>query len=159
MASHIQFDPEVKASQQPCGLCLRYSECTFYLSKGKGADRSPKLNESTSTCPNFVSFSYSVAAISTMASPCSNVPLPCKECPAGSPAIWRYNFLEHLKTRHPHVNPSVYKMIWTIGKAEKAGLKQVWDDRLKVKKKRASKNTKKITLVISEAHSSRLTLQ
>lgn len=159
MAAHIHFDPAVKAIRQPCGLCLRYSECTFYLSKGKGSDASPKINETISTCPNLVHFNYSVAAVSTPASPCSNVPVTCKECPTGAPAIWRYNFLEHLKSRHPHVNPAVYKTTWTIGNAEKASLKSIWDDRLKAKKKRVSKKAKTVNLVISEAHSSRLTLK
>ncbi|RXW13089.1 hypothetical protein EST38_g12763, partial [Candolleomyces aberdarensis] len=38
MAVHILFDPKVKASDEPCGLCLRPSPiCRFYLKKGKGS--------------------------------------------------------------------------------------------------------------------------
>lgn len=158
MAAHILFDPSIKSKNDPCGLCLRYSECSFYLSKGKGADASPKVNERESRCPNLIHFNYSTATTSTASSPCSNVPLTCKECPTGAPAVWRYNFLEHLKARHPHVHPTTYKSVWTIGNAEKASLKKVWDDRLVVKKKRASKKDKAAALVISDAHSSRLTL-
>lgn len=48
--------------------------------------------------------------------------------------------------------------IWKIRHSEKEGLKKIWADRKKVKKVQASKKTKAAPLIISAAHSSRLTL-
>ncbi|KAF9006383.1 hypothetical protein BDZ89DRAFT_1233208 [Hymenopellis radicata] len=140
-AAHQLFDSQIDRAQEPCGLCLRPAG-VFDWKK--------------STCANQVNFSYARAAASTDSSPCSNVPVRCPECnDVKAPAVWSYNMLAHLKRRHPHVDFEAYEDKYKIDDFEYDMLKNVWANRHKKQKKRKSK--KKIaTLLISEAHSSRL---
>lgn len=134
MAAHIHYDSSIKASQEPCSLCLRYSQCIFYLTKGKGKDALPRIDEKYSHCLNFTNFSYAMAMTSTQGSPCLNVPLKCPFCPSSAPAVWRYNMQYHLRARHAYVSLPENEAIWKIGHSEKEGLKKIWADRKKVKK-------------------------
>ena len=119
MACHILFDPQTKASSQPCGLCLRPSPtCTFELKKGKGANASLQINSKTSHCANLMTFSYSVAAVSGTRSPCSNVPILCSWCPKDAPAVWKYNMSAHVTDKHCYVSLRDHEVAWKIGTGE-----------------------------------------
>lgn len=161
MAAHIHYDPAVQKSKEPCGLCLQYDQCTIYLMKGKGANASPMIDKKSSKCTGLIDFNYTTAATSTAASPCSNVPLKCPLCPSSSAAVWRYNLCIHIQSSHPYTDLRDHKPLWKITNTEKRLLKEVWDTRLEAKKTRTrtSKNTQGAPLIISEAHSSRLTLR
>lgn len=160
-AGHMNFDPRfiVKLSSEPCGLCGRPSPaCVFYLKKGKGTDASPQINYQKSSCANMQTFSYTVAAVSSASSPCSNVPMTCQWCPKSAPAVWKYNMSHHVKQNHPYVSLRDHESLWKISDAEKYGLKMIWDKRHTVKSSRKGKKKSKAPLVISEAHNTQLTL-
>jgi hypothetical protein len=161
MAAHILFDTNVKRTDEPCGLCLRPSPlCTFYLKRGKGAGASEQVDFTRSKCANKVHFSYSVASLSTQSSPSSNVPLCCPICPTSEPCIWRYNFQHHMRAKHPTISLTRYESLWQISSTETYLIKETWANRHKQKKTRISKKSKlTASLVVSEAHSSRLALQ
>lgn len=160
MSAHILFDSHIKRCDKPCGLCLRPAPlCKFYLKQGKGAGTSDQVDFAKSTCVQKVNFSYSVASVSTLSSPSSNVPLRCPICPAAEPCIWRYNILHHMRSKHPTIPLTPHEPCWQISNAEKHMLKEIWDNRHKQKKPRKSKKNTSSSLVISEAHSSRLTLR
>jgi len=65
---------------------------------------------------------------------------------------------DHIRSKHPYVPLPDHELLWKIGNTEKKAMKSKWDDRKKVKKTRKSKSKKATPLVISAAHSSRLTL-
>ena len=160
MAAHILFDPRTKRSDEPCGLCLRPSPlCKFYLKKGKGAGASEQIDFAKSTCANKVHFSYAVANSSTASSPSSNVPLRCPICPTAEPCIWRYNLAHHMRAKHPTISIPPHELLWKITNAEQHLLKEIWDNRHRLKKSRKSKKNQASSLTISEAHSSWLTLR
>ncbi|KAJ7814764.1 hypothetical protein B0H14DRAFT_3746965 [Mycena olivaceomarginata] len=157
MAAHILYDPKIDKSSQPCGLCLNPAPmCEFHLTMTGGK---PKLNIARSKCPSAgIKFRYSTAAQSTPSSPSSNVPINCTLCGTGQPAIWRYNYLEHLRTVHPSAPTEKYASIWQLKPDELKNVKNIWlaaDKGVPIPKKRQSK-TKPLT--ISEAHSSRLSM-
>ncbi|KAJ7183908.1 hypothetical protein C8R46DRAFT_1309168 [Mycena filopes] len=145
VGSHILHDPSVDPSTQPCGLCLRPSGmCKFYLKKSGSAANTLTLNMAV----------YGTAEVSKESSPCSNVPLRCKYCNPKDPAVWRYNFREHLIQQHPNVSLATHSHIWELSDAEKVGMQKVWEARDKRKKPKKPKHP----LVISQAHSSRRAL-
>ena len=160
MSSHILFDSHIKRSDEPCGLCLRPAPlCRFYLKRGKGGGASDQVDFAKSTCIQKIHFSYSLASVSTLSSPSSNVPLRCPICPAADPCVWRYNIPFHMRSKHPTIPLTPYEPHWQISNDEKRMLKDVWDSRHKQKKPRKSKKKMSSSLVVSEAHSSRLTLR
>ena len=160
MAAHIHFDPGIDSTKEPCGFCLRPSPlCVFYLKKGKGADASQQLDYARSTCANMTTFSYSVAALSSASSPCSNVPIRCSWCSDSAAAVWRYNMPHHVKAKHPYVSLQDHGDVWKIGNSEKHELRRVWDNRHKVKKSRKKNKASMTLLNISDAHSSHLALR
>lgn len=72
--------------------------------------------------------------------------------------MWRYNYLNHLRTVHPSAPEAKYVEIWRLESDEKTNVKKIWDNITKgvpIPKKRESKTA---PLVISEAHSSRLSM-
>ncbi|KAJ7808367.1 hypothetical protein B0H14DRAFT_2252347, partial [Mycena olivaceomarginata] len=154
IGAHILHDPTVDLSTQPCGLCLRpWPMCQFFLKKSSSAANTLTLNMAISRgCSNLVYFSYGTALVSKDSSPSSNVPLKCPLCGPKEPAIWRYCFKEHLIQLHPDVGLVKYSHLWELSEAEKTAMKDVWDTREKRKKPKKIKRT----LVISQAHSSRL---
>jgi hypothetical protein len=91
----LVFDPKVDRTAHPCGLCLQPLAAplcvrVFYLTKGKGARGSPKIDQGCSVgCPMKLNFSYTVAAESSSSYPCSNVPVQCPLCPKILPAVWK----------------------------------------------------------------------
>jgi hypothetical protein len=97
--AHILCDPSIDRATQPCGICLSPAPmCQFFLT----TSGTKKIDAKRSQCAqSSVKFTYSIASNSTAASPCSNVPLNCTLCEPGTAAIWRYNFLEHLRVIHP----------------------------------------------------------
>jgi hypothetical protein len=160
MAAHILFDPSIDKSAEPCGLCLRPSPlCVYYLKKGKGAGASEQVDGGKVTCARKIPFSYAIAATSTASSPSSNVPIRCPICPTTASCVWRYNLPHHMRSKHPVISLTPHQSLWQITNAEKSLLKEVWGNRNKQKKTRKSKGKITPGLVISEAHSSRLTLR
>lgn len=158
-AGHSLFDINMNISSEPCGFCSRPSGvCIFYLKKGKGADTSIQIDYKRSTCPYLAKFSYSVAAVSSPSSPCSNVPVRCQWCPDSAPAVWKYNMPSHVKTKHSYVPLADNEHEWKIGNSERHELKKLWDARYNVKASRKGSKKGKKPLVISDAHNSRLTL-
>jgi hypothetical protein len=159
-AAHILFDQQLDSASEPCGLCLRPSPlCKFYLKTGKGFDANLQINYSKSICANMLRLSYAVASLSTISSPCSNIPVQCPWCPQSAPAIWRYNMFYHIKNNHMQVSLNENKDIWNIGNSERDGLKKVWEKRNKVTKNRKSKKWSGANLVISTAHASHQVLR
>ncbi|KAI0027795.1 hypothetical protein K488DRAFT_60410, partial [Vararia minispora EC-137] len=132
--AHIRYDPRLTTSRrgfprEPCGMCARGPEsCQIFLTKTSSASKaSPQVDSSKSTCPHrFRKFKYASAAVSSGASPCSNVPLVCELCGPNKPAIWRYNFYYHLLTVHPLANLQDYKDIWTISEQEHEAMGLIW---------------------------------
>lgn len=159
MAAHILHDSGISISTQPCGLCLQPSPaCVFKFQKVNGGKSLIKIDLVNSHCPNLAKFNYAVAAVADASHPCSNVPVQCTLCPSDAPGVWRYNMLEHLKSKHPYVDLNDARDIWEIAESEKKALHMIWKERKTVKKTRKGKNSKS-PLMISAAHSSRLTLQ
>ncbi|KAJ7181372.1 hypothetical protein C8R43DRAFT_1101284 [Mycena crocata] len=156
IGAHILFDPKIDRSTQPCGCCLNPSPmCEFFLTtSGK-----KKINPARSKCPSSaIKFTYSVAANSSPSSPCSNVQLNCPLCGSTSPAVFRYNFLQHLKTVHPTAPVDKYTSVWQLSPVEMKAMKTLWDNRAKgvpIPTKRKSK----ATYSVSDAHSSRLSMR
>ncbi|KAI0027360.1 hypothetical protein K488DRAFT_29215, partial [Vararia minispora EC-137] len=103
MSTHVLRDRKhIDHETEPCRLCLRSHEAfQIYLTKRRGKHGSTIIDRARLCCPNLVSFSYAKAAQLHKGSPCSNVPLQCPLCDAGSPAVWRYNLQYHLARVHP----------------------------------------------------------
>ena len=156
IASHILHDPTLDKSQEPCGLCLRPANvCTIYLTRrtGRGYQWSLKYG-GVVRCPNETNFSYSTAMVSSESSPCSNVPLQCPYCPDGSPAVWRYNLRVHFQLRHKGVDATKHEDLWKMTAEEAKAMAEIWKNRKKQPKRRG-KGKQKVTLSVSEEHSSR----
>ena len=64
-----------------------------------------------------------------------------------------------MKSKHPTISLAPHEHLWKIMNAEQQLLKEVWDNHHKLKKTRKSKRNQASSLIISEAHSSRLTLR
>ncbi|KAJ7842614.1 hypothetical protein B0H13DRAFT_1648770, partial [Mycena leptocephala] len=158
MAAHILFDPKIDRSTQPCGICLNPAPmCEFHLMTTGGKQ---KLDIKRCKCPNAgITFRYSTAAVSTPSSPSSNVSIVCTLCPKGQPAIWRYNYLYHLRTDHPSAPEEKYSSLWKLHPDEIKNVKKIWQTIAKgvpIPKKREPKTK---PLNIFEAHSSRLSME
>ncbi|KAJ7892243.1 hypothetical protein B0H14DRAFT_3688388 [Mycena olivaceomarginata] len=126
-AAHLLYDSSVNRQHELCGLCMRPAPM------------------------------YAVAATSTSASPCSNVPVTCPLCGPKRPAVWKYNLEAHFRDVHYLANPQNFPagVTVTISDDEKSRLKQIWDARHNHTQPRNLKK-KRSPLQISEAHSSRL---
>ncbi|KAF6747101.1 hypothetical protein DFP72DRAFT_822195 [Ephemerocybe angulata] len=140
MAAHVLFDPKVKASDEPCGLCLR----PLTVDKKK------------SECKYSVKFYYHSAASSTSTSPCSNVPVACPLCPTGHPAVWKYNLKEHFRRKHPsQLTKPEYSQLWHLSQFELRELKEIWKKRHAVVTRRmGKKKASKDAIVVSDEHRS-----
>ncbi|KAJ7486985.1 hypothetical protein FB451DRAFT_1026796 [Mycena latifolia] len=156
-AAHILHDPSLNRLHELCGLCLRPAPmCTFYLRKSNGTYQ---IDWERSTCLYKIAFQYSIAAKSTLpGSPCSNVPVNCKQCGPKKPAVWKYNLGAHFRNFHRLPNPETWQMDVTIAPGEVDALYQIWDKRQQYPKPRNMKKNLK-ALGISEQHSSRLALR
>ncbi|KAF7330749.1 hypothetical protein MVEN_02413600 [Mycena venus] len=152
-AAHLLYDSSINRQHELCGLCMRPTPmCVFYLRKANGK---PQIDWEKSTCRFKISFRYAVAATSTLASPCSNVPVTCPLCGPKRPAVWKYNLEAHFRDVHHLANPQNFLSSVTISDDEKTGLKKIWDARHTHPQPRKLKK-KRNPLQISEAHSSRL---
>lgn len=153
IGAHILHDPGIAQSTEQCGLCLRPRPfCEFFLTKGKGANRALKVNQLLSRgCLVKVKYSYSVAAESSAASPCSNVPITCPLCSNTAPAIWKYFMKAHFQETHKSAPISKYEHLWKISDFETAEMKKIWTKRKNVVLKR-TKKSKHPLLVVSENH-------
>lgn len=108
VGAHILYDPHIVKSTPLCGLCLRPAPlCQIFLKKGKGAS------------------GKSVAAESTSASPCSDVPMHCPLCPKLEPAVWRYFLKIHFQEKHPNAPFERYAHLWTLSNFEEAEMKKI----------------------------------
>jgi hypothetical protein len=65
---------------------------------------------------------------------------------------------DHIEVKHPYISLPDYEPLWKIASTERKAMRKKWDDRKKVKKTRKSKSKAAVPLVVSAAHSSRLTL-
>ncbi|KAJ7198078.1 hypothetical protein GGX14DRAFT_374417, partial [Mycena pura] len=158
MGAHILHDSKINRDEQPCGFCGRpFPMCLFVLKKtGDGVAVSLTASKG---CPNFVKkFSYSIAAKSGKASPCSNVPLRCPDCDSTDPTVWRYNLRHHLMRYHPLTPLAQYRELWEISDTESAAMLAVWKKIQEPAPKKSRRKKAKPTLAISAAHSSRLAL-
>jgi hypothetical protein len=160
MGAHILYDATVNASEERCGLCLRPAPmCQVYLMKGRGTAGKCSVARSKSKCPNLVRFNYKNAAQSSERSPCSNVPVDCTLCPAGSPAVWTYSLHSHYRERHRLISAKKFPTHVELSQSEKDGMKCVWNSHFN---RRGSYRTMRCQLgnnprlSISEAHRSRL---
>ena len=153
IGAHILYDPGLTQSTQLCGLCLRPPPfCQFFLTKGKGANGSLKINQTLSQgCLMKVKYSYSVAAESSSSSPCSNVPVACPLCSKTSPAVWKYFMKAHFQETHKSASISKYEHIWKLSNFEAAEMKKIWAKRKNVVVKRTKKSNIP-PLVVSEHH-------
>ncbi len=146
-------------SLESCRLCLSPAPlCKFILTNGKGHARNVTINMNASSCLNLIKISISVVAKCSDASPCTNHPIHCPYCPHSSPAVWSYNFRQHLLRHHPAVSLNKHNSILTLSKLEKDGMKRVWDQRHK-QPEAHSKTLAQPCLMISEMHRSCLVLK
>lgn len=86
-----------------------------------------------SNCPHAEEFTYSTAKKGSKTTPCTNVPIICPLCPPPrnprdkSPAIWKYNMLQHIQFEHPgHLAnnvPSQAADNYTLTRSEYVALK------------------------------------
>ncbi|TDL20789.1 hypothetical protein BD410DRAFT_870927 [Rickenella mellea] len=89
---------------QPCGFCGKEG-CTLVMQK------TAKSYKVISSCARSHYFKLAIAAVSSKATPCTNVPIICTICRHEDPkakdrtAIWKYNFTHHLRTAHPSHYP------------------------------------------------------
>jgi len=65
---------------------------------------------------------------------------------------------DHIQGKHPYIRLPDYESLWKITSTERQAMRKKWDDRKKVKQTRRSKAKATAPLVVSAAHSSRLTL-
>ncbi|KAJ3548106.1 hypothetical protein NMY22_g1393 [Coprinellus aureogranulatus] len=152
---HILFDPAVKRTDLPCGLCLLPpSLCKYFVVRGKGSKASMRVDHLRSSgCSRSVNYQYARAATSVKSAPCSNVPLRCPLCPKSEPAVWRYNLEQHLKFAHSPDAATRYAELWEIDETERTAMKFIWSNRKK-QKARKSKKKKEQGLTISKEHAS-----
>ena len=159
MGAHILHDGDLDRSEERCGLCLRPAPmCQFYLRKGRGVAGSVSVDRKKSTCVNMIRFTYATAAISSEASPCSNVPVICSLCPENSPAVWTYSLHAHFRAQHFLRSLAHFPIKIFLSQSEKDGMARVWISRLTVQRPRKMKQ-KKPSLAISEAHRAQLYLR
>ncbi|KAF8054503.1 hypothetical protein FPV67DRAFT_1440289, partial [Lyophyllum atratum] len=152
IGAHILYNKNVPRTDESCGCCLRPGAlCLYYLTKGRGAQGKPKIDDERTTCPIKLTFSYGVAAVSTQTAPCSNVPIKCPSCKGKEPAVWRYNLEEHYRRVHDKVDTTKHKRHWGISNFEKAAMKEIWRKHQRVVVKR-KKKTNIPALVVSDAH-------
>jgi hypothetical protein len=150
---HFLYDSSISRQHELCGLCMRPAPMSvFYLRKANGK---PQIDWEKSTCRFKISFRYAVAATSTSASPCSNVPVPFPLCSLKRPTVWKYNLEAHFRDVHHLANPRNFLSSITISDDEKRRLKEIWGARHNHPQPRKSKK-KRNPLQISEAHSSSL---
>jgi hypothetical protein len=160
ISAHILHDPSVDRLSEPCGLCLRPAPlCKIVLKKAKGRSGNLAIDMKTSSCPNLVKFSITVATECSDLSPCTNRLIVCPHCndSESSPVVWSYNFRSHLLHKYARISLDNHSDILLLTKFEKEGMRRVWEHHLKQQKMR--RKSQHMPLVISEAHCSCLVLK
>ncbi|KAE9394828.1 hypothetical protein BT96DRAFT_998151 [Gymnopus androsaceus JB14] len=157
IGAHILKDVRLKDANQPCGLCLNTGGlCQIYLQKRTGTKGVSVIDMKRSRCRNLKSFSIKTASEFKEGSPCTNHPLKCPLCPSESPAIWKYNFIQHINQSHHGARAEIYKELYELDDAEPILMKNVLDSKTRAKKK-SKKDSH--ALVVSAAHSTRMVLR
>lgn len=156
-AMHILGDRTISRRSMPCGFCLRPGRCTLYLTKGKGSNGAVKIDMENSRCPLLHNIYIAAAAEYSRSNPCTNHPIRCPECSPLAPAVWKYNFKQHLIDMHEGIDRTQYKKLYTISEEEKFQLTARWDKRDDPKLR--GKKSKRRTLAISDGHTARLALR
>lgn len=158
IGAHILFDPSIQREDEPCGFCLRPSSlCRIFLTKKAGK---LKIDQHSSEgCSNMQSIRYSTAATSKPTAPCSNIPIPCPLCPKNMPAVWRYNIRAHITSKHEGALLAKYEYLWTLERLETLEMARFWKERHDGVVRRTVKATKKVPIVISDAHTTTISLQ
>ncbi|KAJ7485959.1 hypothetical protein FB451DRAFT_1128215 [Mycena latifolia] len=159
-AGHILFDPTIRRSDQPCGLCLRpFPMCTFYLTTGQGTDSARQVDWKRSTCLRRLPFSMAAAMRWSAQSPCTNYLIPCPlQCGL---AIWTYNIEAHYRsTRHGLKSLGNVVIPYKMAPLEESSIRLLHNNRQTYQKPRRLKgNAARPPLATSDAHSSRLALR
>lgn len=129
----------------------------LYLTKGKGSNGAVKIDMENSRCPLLHNIYLVSAAEYSDSSPCTNHPLKCPECSPLAPAVWKYNFKQHLLVVHQGVNLAHYEDQFKISAEEKSRLELRWTKRHDSKRRGGKK--KKSQLAISDGYTARLALR
>ncbi|KAJ7604100.1 hypothetical protein DFH06DRAFT_1021486, partial [Mycena polygramma] len=152
---HILFDPSIRRSDEPCGLCLRPSPlCTFVLTTGQGTDSAHQVDWKRSTCLRRLTFSMAAAMKWSPTSPCTNYLIQCPlQC---GKIIWTYNIEAHCRSaRHGLISLNNVALPYTMLTQEVSAMKKLYDNRQNYPRIRVSKGSRP-ALRTSDAHSSRL---
>ncbi|EJD36472.1 hypothetical protein AURDEDRAFT_74160 [Auricularia subglabra TFB-10046 SS5] len=133
MATHIRHDRGLVATfESPCGFCLcPHPQCVFWTPRNPCAGHGgPQVDLKKSTgCERARGFKYKAASTSKPNSPSTNVPITCPLCADGSPAVWKYNFPQHLAHVHPRQDPARFAHLSKTSSAEEYGVKASWESR------------------------------
>ena len=91
--------------------------------------------------------------------PCSNVPLLYPSFPKGMPAVWRYNIRHHIRSKHEGAALTKFEHLWALGRLETIEMARFWKERHDGVVRRPVKASKKVPIIISEAHTTTLALR
>jgi hypothetical protein len=110
-----------------CGLCLCPAPmCQLYLRKYHGTSANVSVEYNKLSCVHLIHFNYMTASTSSEASPCSNVPISCPLCPAGSPVFWTYSLYAHFQGRHHLQLPAHFPIKVSLLQSEIDGMQNIW---------------------------------
>ncbi|KAJ7592440.1 hypothetical protein C8J56DRAFT_1161638 [Mycena floridula] len=161
MGGHILFDTDDR-STEPCGTCLLpWPHCRWTIGpKGKDAKKKIQILK-VEGCRNPMMFKYGPASLYKESSPCTNVPMRCPKCLPTDPAVWKYNMPWHFLRAHPGVdiNTVKFNLKWELSTAEVTVLKQKWNNRGEIIKKRPGKgkeDSTNITTDSAKAHAAQI---
>ncbi|KAJ7467611.1 hypothetical protein FB451DRAFT_1040166 [Mycena latifolia] len=158
--AHILFDPTIRRSDQPCGLCLRpFPMCVFYLTSGQGTDSARQIDWKRSSCLRVLTFSMAAAMRWSPTSPCTNYLILCPlQCGL---VIWTYNFEAHYRsTRHGLKTLANVAIPYQMAPNEEKLMRPLYKNRQTYPQPRKLKTIKaRPALLTSDAHSSRLALR
>lgn len=75
-----------------------------------------------------------------------------------APAVWRYNMRAHIQSKHPTVSLARYASDWELTRFETTQMAAFWNGRKKVIVHRPGKAKEGMKIIMSEAHTSTVTL-
>lgn len=157
MGAHILHDPRLSGANSPCGFCLNTGGlCSITLTL---TSKNTVIDMKASRCPHLRKLALAPAAAFTPpSSPCTNHPLVCPLCTENAsrtvPAVWKYNLRSHIISVHPRADVDLYKNLYEISEAERLMMMRAF----KVKPRRV-KRDQGVSLAISDAHSTRVSLR
>lgn len=151
---HILFDSEFQDERKsPCGLCLSTTgSCKFRLKKSSSG--TTVIDMDTSQCKNLYKIALGHAGKSTPSSPCTNIPVLCPYCPIPSDAIWRYNFLSHIRTVHSNILARLDLSKHHISDDERTQMHTQYLKKPRHSHSQKSKNAEVKAFTVSENHTS-----